>query len=37
MNVDVLNRSGLQTPAQSKLMIADCDVHPRAPASVSAA
>ena len=31
MNVDVLNRSGLQTPAQSKLAIADCDVHPRAP------
>ena len=29
MNVDVLNRSGLQTPAQSKLAIADCDVHPR--------
>ena len=29
MNVEVLNRSGLQTPAQSKLAIADCDVHPR--------
>ena len=29
MNVDVLNRSGLQPPAQSKLAIADCDVHPR--------
>ena len=29
MNVDVLNRSGLQTAAQSKLAIADCDVHPR--------
>jgi hypothetical protein len=29
MNVDVLNRSGLQAPAQSKLAIADCDVHPR--------
>jgi hypothetical protein len=31
MNVDVLNRSGIQTPNQSKLAIADCDVHPRAP------
>ena len=29
MNVDVLNRSGLQPAAQSKLAIADCDVHPR--------
>jgi predicted TIM-barrel fold metal-dependent hydrolase len=33
MNVDVLNRSGLQAPAQSKLAIADCDIHPR-PAGV---
>ncbi len=31
MNVDVLNRSGVQAPAQSKLAIADCDVHPRPP------
>ena len=31
MNVDVLNRTGAQTPNQSKLAIADCDVHPRAP------
>jgi uncharacterized protein len=29
MNVDVLNRSGLQPASQSKLAIADCDVHPR--------
>ena len=29
MNVDVLNRSGIQPAAQSKLAIADCDVHPR--------
>jgi len=33
MNVDVLNRSGLQAPAQSRLAIADCDIHPR-PAGV---
>ena len=30
MNVDVLNRSG-SAAAQSKLAIADCDVHPRPP------
>ena len=36
MNVDVLKRSGLRTTAQSKLAIADCDVHPRPPAPVSA-
>ncbi len=29
MNVDVLNRSGLQPQAASRLAIADCDVHPR--------
>ena len=29
MNVDVLNRSGMQPAAASKLGIADCDVHPR--------
>ena len=29
MNVDVLNRSGVQTAAPSRLAIADCDVHPR--------
>ena len=29
MNVDVLNRSGIQPTAQSKLAIADCDIHPR--------
>ena len=29
MNVDVLNRSGIQPAAQSKLAIADCDIHPR--------
>jgi predicted TIM-barrel fold metal-dependent hydrolase len=33
MNVDVLNRSGLQTAAASRLAIADCDIHPR-PAGV---
>ena len=33
MNVDVLNRSGTQAPTQSKLAIADCDIHPR-PAGV---
>ena len=33
MNVDVLGRSGLQTASQSKLAIADCDIHPR-PAGV---
>ena len=31
MNVDVLNRSGIKTTAQSRLAIADCDVHPRPP------
>jgi uncharacterized protein len=31
MNVDVLNRSGIETAAQSRLAIADCDVHPRPP------
>ena len=31
MNVDVLNRSGIQPAAQSKLAIADCDIHPRPP------
>lgn len=30
MNVEVLNRSGVQPAAQSKLAIADCDIHPRA-------
>jgi hypothetical protein len=29
MNVDVLNRSGVQPAAQSRLAIADCDIHPR--------
>ncbi len=29
MNVDVLNRSGIQPAAATKLAIADCDVHPR--------
>jgi uncharacterized protein len=29
MNVDVLNRSGVQAAAASKVGIADCDVHPR--------
>jgi len=29
MNVDVLNRSGVQSAAQSRLAIADCDIHPR--------
>jgi len=29
MNVDVLNRSGLQPLAESRLAIADCDIHPR--------
>ena len=33
MNVDVLNRSGLQAASASKLAIADCDIHPR-PAGV---
>ncbi len=33
MNVDVLNRSGLQAAPTSKLAIADCDIHPR-PAGV---
>jgi len=33
MNVDVLRRSGIRTPAQSTLVMADCDVHPR-PAGV---
>ena len=31
MNVDVLNRTGIQTPNQSRLAIADCDIHPRPP------
>ena len=30
MNVDVLNRAGVQAPAMSKLAIADGDIHPRA-------
>ncbi len=30
MNVDVLQRSGAQVAAQSRLAIADCDIHPRA-------
>jgi predicted TIM-barrel fold metal-dependent hydrolase len=29
MNVDLLNRSAVQSPARTKLAIADCDVHPR--------
>lgn len=29
MNVDVLNRSGVQPADTSKLGIADCDIHPR--------
>ena len=29
MNVDVLNRSGIQPAAASRLAIADCDIHPR--------
>jgi predicted TIM-barrel fold metal-dependent hydrolase len=29
MNVDVLNRSGIQSAAQTRLAIADCDIHPR--------
>ena len=29
MNVDVLNRSGVQPAAQSRLLIADGDIHPR--------
>ena len=33
MTVDVLNRSGIQSAATSKLAIADCDIHPR-PAGV---
>jgi predicted TIM-barrel fold metal-dependent hydrolase len=33
MNVDVLNRSGIQAARDSKLAIADCDIHPR-PAGV---
>jgi predicted TIM-barrel fold metal-dependent hydrolase len=33
MNVDVLNRSGVQPASVSKLAIADCDIHPR-PAGV---
>ena len=33
MNVDVLNRSGIQAATTSKLAIADCDIHPR-PAGV---
>ena len=32
MNVDVLNRSGMQAGRRSsKLAIADCDIHPRPP------
>lgn len=30
MNVDVLNRSGVQAAHASRLAIADCDIHPRA-------
>lgn len=30
MTVDVLNRSGVQPAAASRLAIADCDIHPRA-------
>ncbi len=30
MTVDVLNRSGIQPAAASRLAIADCDIHPRA-------
>ncbi len=33
MNVDVLARSGIQSLAQNKLAIADCDVHPRTAGS----
>ena len=33
MNVDVLNRSGIQQATASRLTIADCDIHPR-PAGV---
>ena len=33
MNVDVLNRAGVQAASMSKLAIADCDIHPR-PAGV---
>jgi len=33
MNVDVLNRSGVQPASSSKLAIADGDIHPR-PAGV---
>src|SRR6185437_8240133 len=29
MNVDVLNRTGVQPAASTRLAIADCDVHPR--------
>jgi predicted TIM-barrel fold metal-dependent hydrolase len=29
MNVDVLNRSGIQPVTASRLAIADCDIHPR--------
>jgi len=29
MNVDILNRSGVQPAAASRLAIADCDIHPR--------
>jgi uncharacterized protein len=29
MNVDVLNRSAIQTANASRLAIADCDIHPR--------
>jgi len=31
MNVDVLNRAGMQPGTVSKVGIADCDVHPRPP------
>jgi predicted TIM-barrel fold metal-dependent hydrolase len=30
MSVDVLNRTGVQPAAASRLAIADCDIHPRA-------
>ncbi|MGE0222491.1 MAG: amidohydrolase family protein [Acetobacteraceae bacterium] len=30
MNVDILNRSGVQPVTASRLAIADCDIHPRA-------
>lgn len=33
VDINVLNRAGIQSPAMSKLAIADCDIHPR-PAGV---